>query len=352
MKNIDKKNYDLLWKWGMSFLFMSVYLESGYTDVDSISCNDGNENYLFISKKARKKLSKKTYKSFTSNFVNFKKELEGSHEEMIRYLLEESTKDISKISQEELKNGFEKMVYWLRKAWQVYFPVEPHSLDLISHEVQQGKDKKLKNNVEDITLTRQKHRDLINQIMYSPGPYAKYRTEIIKRLGRSIDNLSYQEVIKILDGNTGIGGANKIVIEGLFSNWEIIEGEKAKKIFKKLIPESNNTRELRGSVGCGGYYKGKVRKIEFSLETVFSKEIKAMKNGEVLVSGSTGPEMILACKKAGAIVTEEGGMLTHATIVSRELGIPCVVGTKIATKIFETGDMIEVDADNGVVRKL
>jgi len=78
----------------------------------------------------------------------------------------------------------------------------------------------------------------------------------------------------------------------------------------------------------------------------------AMKNGEVLVSGSTGPEMILACKKAGAIVTEEGGMLTHATIVSRELGIPCVVGTKIATKIFETGDMIEVDADNGVVRKL
>ena len=77
-----------------------------------------------------------------------------------------------------------------------------------------------------------------------------------------------------------------------------------------------------------------------------------MKKGAVLVTGSTGPEMIIACKKAGAIVTEEGGITSHAAIVSRELGIPCVIGTKIATQVLKDGDLVEVDAYNGMVKKL
>ena len=57
-------------------------------------------------------------------------------------------------------------------------------------------------------------------------------------------------------------------------------------------------------------------------------------------------------KKAAAIVTDEGGITSHAAIVSRELGIPCVIGTKFATKVFKDGDLIEVDADKGIVRKI
>ena len=57
-------------------------------------------------------------------------------------------------------------------------------------------------------------------------------------------------------------------------------------------------------------------------------------------------------KKASAIVTEQGGLTSHAAIISRELNIPCVIGTKIATHIFESGEMVEVNADNGVVRKI
>ena len=55
-------------------------------------------------------------------------------------------------------------------------------------------------------------------------------------------------------------------------------------------------------------------------------------------------------RKAKAIVTDEGGITCHAAIVSRELGKVCVVGTKIATQIFKDGDMVEVDANKGVVR--
>lgn len=53
-----------------------------------------------------------------------------------------------------------------------------------------------------------------------------------------------------------------------------------------------------------------------------------------------------------AIVTDEGGITCHAAIISRELNIPCVIGTKKATKVFQDGDIIEVDANDGVVRKI
>lgn len=57
-------------------------------------------------------------------------------------------------------------------------------------------------------------------------------------------------------------------------------------------------------------------------------------------------------RKAGAIVTDEGGITCHAAIVSRELGKPCVIGTKIATKVLKDGDEVEVDAEQGIVRIL
>ena len=66
----------------------------------------------------------------------------------------------------------------------------------------------------------------------------------------------------------------------------------------------------------------------------------------------TRPELMPAVKKAKAIVTDEGGITCHAAIISRELKIPCIIGTKIATKILKDGDFVEVDANNGVIRVL
>ena len=62
--------------------------------------------------------------------------------------------------------------------------------------------------------------------------------------------------------------------------------------------------------------------------------------------------MIVAMKKAAAFVTDTGGIISHAAIISRELKKPCVVGTKIGTHVFKDGDVVEVDADKGIVRKL
>ncbi len=66
----------------------------------------------------------------------------------------------------------------------------------------------------------------------------------------------------------------------------------------------------------------------------------------------TVPDFVPAMRKAAAIVTDEGGITCHAAIIARELGKPCVIGTKFATKVFRDGDLVEVDSEVGVVRKL
>ncbi|MHB8830952.1 MAG: PEP-utilizing enzyme [Patescibacteria group bacterium] len=80
--------------------------------------------------------------------------------------------------------------------------------------------------------------------------------------------------------------------------------------------------------------------------------IDKVQEGDVLVASMTRPEYMAAIKKAAAIVTDEGGITCHAAIVARELGIPCVIGTKVATKVFKDGMIVEVRANHGMVKQI
>ena len=77
-----------------------------------------------------------------------------------------------------------------------------------------------------------------------------------------------------------------------------------------------------------------------------------MKQGNILVSEKTIPALLPAMKRAAAIVTDQGGITCHAAIMSRELKIPCVIGTKIATQILKDGDMVQVDANKTIIKKI
>lgn len=79
------------------------------------------------------------------------------------------------------------------------------------------------------------------------------------------------------------------------------------------------------------------------------KEIEKIKKGDILVAPMTSPDYVPAMKKASAIVTNEGGMTSHAAIVSREMGIPCVVGTKTATKDLKDGEIVTVNGKTGEI---
>ena len=79
------------------------------------------------------------------------------------------------------------------------------------------------------------------------------------------------------------------------------------------------------------------------------KDTGAVKEGDILVTRMTNPDMVPAMRKVAAIVTDEGGMTCHAAIVSRELGTPAVVGTKTATQLLKNGQMITVDGEMGLI---
>jgi phosphoenolpyruvate synthase/pyruvate phosphate dikinase len=113
-----------------------------------------------------------------------------------------------------------------------------------------------------------------------------------------------------------------------------------------LIISTENVMEFKGNSASSGNVKGIVKVCETS------KEIGKIKKGDVLVASMTTPDYVPAMKIAGAIVTDEGGITCHAAIVSRELGIPCIIGTKNATKVLEDGDLVEVDANQGIVKIL
>jgi len=118
------------------------------------------------------------------------------------------------------------------------------------------------------------------------------------------------------------------------------------KSLLKNFEERNLTSKIEGRVAFKGNVTGRVRVIKKI------SEAESFKKGEILVASMTDPRYVFIMEKAAAIVTDEGGMLCHAAIVSREFGIPCIVGTKIATKVLKDGDLVEVDAENGIVRKL
>jgi len=130
------------------------------------------------------------------------------------------------------------------------------------------------------------------------------------------------------------------------------EGIAAKKIKNKLILNENyNLKEFKGSIACVGRVIGRVIKFSWT-EPNLIKKMERMKKGDILVAGQTRPTLMTAIHKAGAIVTDEGGIISHAAIISRELKKPCIIGTKIATKILKDGDLVEVDANNGIVKIL
>jgi len=116
---------------------------------------------------------------------------------------------------------------------------------------------------------------------------------------------------------------------------------------KPLIGVIENVgTEVKGTIA----QKGKATGIVKIVRVV--EELGKVNVGDVLVTQMTFPSFIQAMQKAVAFVTDEGGITCHAAIVAREMKKPCIIGTKIATKLLKDGDMVEVDADSGVVRKI
>jgi len=127
----------------------------------------------------------------------------------------------------------------------------------------------------------------------------------------------------------------------------IDDSSEVQEFINEFVPVTDPTiNQFEGTVASKGFAKGTVK--VFLVPEGFSK----MNEGDVLVTTMTTPDFVPLMHKAAAIVTDIGGLLCHAAIISREMGKPCVIGTEIATKVLKDGDLVEVDAEKGIVRKI
>ena len=130
---------------------------------------------------------------------------------------------------------------------------------------------------------------------------------------------------------------NKILDQGNFEKYLKIIVEIEKKKSESVI---------KGIIAQSGKVNGKVIVVRHY------KDVFRVSDGDILVANTTHPNYLLGMKKAAAFVTDEGGIASHAAIVAREMKKPCIVGTKFATKVLKDGDLVEVDAEKGIVKKL
>jgi len=127
---------------------------------------------------------------------------------------------------------------------------------------------------------------------------------------------------------------------------DLVAGAAVQRFARQFGERVTTTGAVQGTVANGGRIVGTARVIHEP------SEFHHLKTGDILIAKMTSVDFIPIMKKAGAFVTDEGGLASHAAVVSREYNKPCIVGTKIATQILKDGDRVEVDATRGIVRKV
>lgn len=186
--------------------------------------------------------------------------------------------------------------------------------------------------------------------------------EIARRSGEKVEDLIryylFNELKELLLSNRKVSEEEKMKRKKCFAFlWEkgiitIKSGKEAEMLVSKELANESVNEEVFGKSANKGIVTGKVC-ILYANDHIKSGILRReFKKGDILVTEMTQPNIMDIAGKAGAIITDEGGMLSHAAIISRELGIPCIVGTGNSTKLLKDGMFVEVDADTGVVRIL
>jgi len=179
-----------------------------------------------------------------------------------------------------------------------------------------------------------------------------YNTLIFKEIARRTGNdwptiagLLPPEIEKVLINKQKIAKDETLVLYSDKTGIHKLVGLGAKRIIKKFERHflAAASREIKGTPANQGKVSGRVLVIRNASEVGNKKDY-------ILVTTMTTPDLMPAIKKSLAIITDEGGLTCHAAIVARELDKPCIVGTKIATKVLRSGDLVEVDADKGLIK--
>jgi len=231
--------------------------------------------------------------------------------------------------------------------------IQKYTENGIIHQKHNFKDNKLNKLVEIMnrfSVVRFLNNEITNKALFKLKPYIK---NVAKK-----NNLSYEEILslpleeffKLLNKNKislpkKLWGTNVAVIS-IDKNYILNhrDYDKFKKEYFSI--KYSNDKEITGIPTFKGIVRGKAKII------MGCEDFHKFKENDILVCSMTDPYYVPLMKKASAFITDIGGILCHAAIVSRELNKPCIIGTKIATKVISDNDLIEVNSITGKIRIL
>jgi phosphohistidine swiveling domain-containing protein len=357
-KKPEKKDYARLFEWnGYAPFFITHVFVKAYLDINGLAFSTTQKWSSYMPKETIKitnKLGLELYGNKDS-YESYKESLFETFEEeknLFNSFLEKEELDV-----EILRKYFQKMTDCIKS----YSKTEFFCTDLIYKEQENYPDSK------EFFRTFEKFkidgRVFANKVFLESDSHF---VKIVKKISKSFEmdfdaiiNYSSDEMVELVENGVKVEDSvienrkKAHIVYVVDSKMYSFEGSEAEEIMKDFI-SSNQGKVLKGTTAMAGKVQGRayVFKLILVNQQNIAKMVEDMNEGDVLIAETTEPRIISACNKASAIVTNQGGMMSHAAIVARELKIPCVVGTADATDLIKTGDMVEVDADNGVVKIL
>jgi phosphoenolpyruvate synthase/pyruvate phosphate dikinase len=300
------------------------------------------------------KLSEREYRYFSnkSKVANYKKKVGKIRKSIIKITDNYSKLKVRELTVGELKKMTFELISFLNDYSNTYSKTEPIALSKIESE--EKKYKKLIKELGEMRFVLRKEGELLFYNLF--GVFLK---EVARRFNLKTTNLffyNFEEFKNLFKGKKVKPKEIRKREKGyalicLKNKKVLLTGTEFKDLYNKIVLVKFKTDYLKGRTAMVGKVRGRVRVILHNKRNLI-KDVLNFNKGEILVTEMTRPDTILACKKASAIITDEGGITSHAAIISRELKIPCIVATKIATRVLKTGDLVEVDADKGIVKIL
>lgn len=327
---------------GWSYSDSIFYMHDGFVDIMRLP----EEHLKIFRDKGLEKIqsNKKWFFRANNDFQSLIKKIYDFYDK--------NKKQINRCSKKELKSIYNKYVDYIEKVmgpfiFVMWFPIWSENNSGIAEKYE-------------VEIKMMIESRILSEHIFPKGH--ELITSILDRIQKDLDFtsqemefISQDEFLRYIDSQI-IPNRDTIEkrISGLvYSNAGVtlVQNKNISKVFSDLgfkydIENYENIKELKGVSACKGKVVGEVMII---MEKV---KISAMKENGILVTSMTTPEYVPAMRKASAFITDEGGITSHAAIVSRELKKPCIIGTKIATKVLKDGMRVEVDADRGIVTVL
>ena len=194
------------------------------------------------------------------------------------------------------------------------------------------------NQVQELVYFRTARTDVFYELLFQSRPIlrniAKYYNISFNELRHySIQTLLSEKPIK----NFPLVSFASYLGNGLYSQEVLVKEAKEQEELATLF--------VKGMIACKGIVRGKAKIVRAVAE------LQKVEKGDILITQMTFPSFIIAMQRAAGFVTDEGGLTCHAAIVAREMQKPCIIGTRKATTIFNDNDLVEVNANTGIVKK-